>query len=100
MQLKTTLEHYGLKERHAKIYLACLELGSASIQKIALKSGFARSTCEAVLKSLQERGFVTSHRKRNTRHFSPEEPRRVVSMAKEKAKLLEEALPQFGALYY
>lgn len=100
MQINRVLEEYGLKERHAKIYLACLELGSASIQKISAKSGFARSTCEAVLVSLQEKGFVTSFRRKKIRYFSPEEPRRVVNLAKEKVNMLERALPQFGALYY
>src|SRR3989338_1912805 len=100
MNIRKVLEQYGLKERHAQIYLACLELGSASIQMISQKAGFARSTCEAVLKSLQERGFVTAFRKKKTGYFRPEEPKRIVGMAKSKAKLLEDALPQFGALYY
>lgn len=100
MQIRKVLEQYGLKERHAKIYLACLELGSASIQMISNTSGFARSTCEAVLKSLQQKGFVTSFKKKKTRYYSPEEPKRIVSLAKEKVELLENALPQFGAMYF
>jgi len=100
MQLRTVLEEFGLKERHARIYLACLELGTASIQRISQKSGFARSTCELVLKSLQSKGFVTAVRKKKTRCFCPEDPKKVISMAKTKAALLEEALPQFSALYY
>lgn len=100
MQIKKVLEQYGLKERHSTIYLACLELGSASIQKIAIKSGFARSTCEAVLISLQEKGFVTAFKKKSIRYFSPEDPKKVIGLAKEKVNILENALPQFGALYY
>ncbi len=100
MQIKRVLEQYGLKERHAEVYLACLELGSASIQKISQKSGFARSTCEAVLDSLHEKGFVTTFRKKNVRYFSPEDPKKLINLAKEKVSLLENALPQFGALYY
>lgn len=100
MQIKKVLEQYGLKEMHASIYLACLEIGSASIQKISQKSGFARSSCEAVLESLHERGFVTTFRKKNVRYFSPEDPKKLISLAKDKVALLENALPQFGALYY
>lgn len=99
MNLETTLEEYGLKERHAKIYLACLELGSAPILKIAQQSGFARSTCEAVLERLQQEGFVSSFRKRRTRYFSPEDPHQVVALAKAKAQSLERVLPQFMAAY-
>ncbi len=100
MQIKQVLKQLGLNERHATIYLACLELGSASIQKISAKSGFARSTCEAVLGSLQEKGFVTSFRKKTTRYFSPEDPKKVLALAQEKVSVLEEALPQFSARYF
>lgn len=100
MQIKNTLKELGLNDRHASIYLASLELGTSSIQKISQKSGFARSTCEAVLKSLQEKGFVTSIKKKKTRVFSPEDPKMLVSMAKQKVKLLEESLPQFQARYF
>src|SRR3989344_4337183 len=100
MQIKSVLKQLGLNDRHAAIYLACLELGSSSIQKISLKSGFARSTCEAVLKSLQEKGFVSSFQKKTTRYYSPEDPKKLIALAKEKVKLLEDTLPQFSARYF
>lgn len=100
MQIKQVLKQLGLNDRHATIYLACLEIGSASIQKISTKSGFARSTCEAVLKSLQEKGFVTSFQKKRTRHYSPEDPKKLIALAQEKVRVLEEALPQFSARYF
>ncbi len=100
MNIKNVLKQLGLNDRHSTIYLACLEIGSASIQKISEKSGFARSTCEAVLKSLCEKGFVTSFKKKTSRHFSPEDPKKIVALAQEKVKLLEETLPQFSARYF
>src|SRR3989344_3356006 len=100
MQIKNVLKELGLNERHTAIYLACLELGTASIQKISQKSGFARSTCEAVLKSLQIKGLAISFKKRNTRVFSPEDPKKLLLSAKEKVKILEESLPQFSARYF
>ncbi len=100
MTIKTVLKQLGLSDRHATIYLACLELGSAPIQKIALRSGFARSTCESVLQSLQEKGLVTTFRKKNTRYFSPEEPKTVLSHEEEKVRALKDALPQFSARYF
>jgi len=100
MQIKQVLKQLGLSERHAAIYLACLELGSASVQMVSNKAGFARSTCEVVLKSLQGKGFVTSFQKKKARYFSPEEPKKLLEMAREKARVLEEALPQFSARYF
>lgn len=100
MSIKNVLKQLGLNDRHSAIYLACLELGSSSIHKISQKSGFARSTCEAVLKSLQEKGFVTSFQKKKTRQYSPEDPKKLVVLAQEKVDILKEALPQFSARYF
>lgn len=100
MQIKNVLKQLGLNDRHATIYLACLELGSASIQKIALRSGFARSTCESVLQSLHEKGLITSFRKKNTRYFSPQEPKTVLALEEDKVRALKDALPQFSARYF
>ena len=49
---------------------------------------------------MQEKGFVTSFRKKTVRVFSPEDPKKLVSMAKERVKILEETLPQFSARYF
>lgn len=99
MQIKNVLKQLGLNDRHSSIYLASLEIGSATIQKISQKSGFARSTCEAVLKHLQEKGFVTTFKRKNIKVFSPEDPKKLVSMAREKVEILEEAMPEFRARY-
>src|SRR3990167_4339371 len=88
MHIKVVLRQLGLNERHAAIYLACLELGSASVQKISEKSGLARSTCEFALKSLVEKGFVTSFKKKNVKNFSPEDPKKLVSLAKERVRTI------------
>lgn len=99
MNLETVLTEYGLKQTHTSIYLSALELGSAPVLQIARKCGMARSTCEAVLESLNRKGFVSSFKKKNVRYFTAEDPHRVIRNAKQKANLLEESLPQFMALY-
>ncbi len=99
MNLEKTLREYGLKEKHTKVYLACLELGSSSILKISQKAGLPRSTTEVILNALQEKGFVSSFRKRRTRFFSTEDPKKIIAAAKTKAELLEKALPEFRQLY-
>jgi sugar-specific transcriptional regulator TrmB len=99
MKIKNVLKQLGLNDRHSSIYLACLELGSATIQQISLKSGFARSTCEAVLKHLQDKGFVTTFKRKNIKVFSPEDPKKLVLIAREKVQILEEAMPEFRARF-
>lgn len=99
MNLEKILQEFGLKEKHARVYLACLELGSASVLQISRKADIPRSTCEVVLGALQQKGFVSSFRKKRAKHFSAEDPRSVVAAAKDKAARLERALPQFLNVY-
>jgi sugar-specific transcriptional regulator TrmB len=99
MDLEKTLKNYGLSQKQAKIYLACLELGSASVAKISQKAGLARSTSYEVLESLKQQGLVSTFQKKKVQYFSAEEPQRVINLAQEKANLLEQALPQLRAIY-
>ena len=99
MSLEKILKEYGLKEKHARVYLACLELGSGSVLRISQKAGRPRSTTEVILNSLQEKGFVSSFKKKNARYFSTEDPKTIIANAKTKAELLEKALPEFRELY-
>ncbi|MEK7170020.1 MAG: helix-turn-helix domain-containing protein [Patescibacteria group bacterium] len=99
MSLEKTLKEFGLKEKHARVYLACLELGSGSVLKISKKAVLPRSTTEVILNSLQEKGFVSSFKKKNARYFSTEDPKKIIADAKTKAELLEKALPEFRDLY-
>ncbi|MCH7493032.1 helix-turn-helix domain-containing protein [Patescibacteria group bacterium] len=98
MNFTTILKQYGLTEKQAKIYLACLELGAASVQKISHKAGLARSTTYEILEYLQRQGFVTTFRKKKSLHFSAEEPERLLALAKNKITTLEQALPELRAI--
>ena len=99
MNLRNTLKQFGLTEKQAKVYLACLELGSAPVQKVSQKAGLARSTTYEVLEHLQHKGFVSTFRQKKSQHFSAEEPERVLNIAKRNVTLLEEALPELRAIY-
>lgn len=99
MNLEKVLQNYGLTEKQAKIYLACLELGSASVNKISQKSGILRSTSYEILQSLHEMGIVSTFLKKKVRYFSADDPRQIIDIAKQKMEMLENALPQFRAIY-
>lgn len=99
MDTDKTLTDYGLTEKQAKVFLACLELGSASVQKISGRAGIARSTCYEILESLRRLGFVSTFLKKRGRYYSAEEPNKVIAIARGKVELLERALPQLRAAY-
>lgn len=99
MNLETVFQEYGLKESHVKIYLACLELGSAPILKISQKAGVARSSCEVILESLQKQGFVSSFRKKRVKYFNADDPHNIIKLTQNKTRLLENALPELMSFY-
>jgi HTH-type transcriptional regulator, sugar sensing transcriptional regulator len=99
MRLTKALEQFGLNKKQAKIYLTVLELGSATVNSIARKSGIARSSCYDILNSLIEKGIASSFKKKNVRNFSVDDPRRILELTKEKAEVLEKVLPELNALY-
>src|SRR3989344_1715799 len=99
MNLEKVLKQYGLNERQARIYLACLELGSSSAQKISKKVDLARSSCYEILEQLKKQNLITAFQKKTVRYFSAEDPRHLIMQTKEKMAILEQALPQLQAVY-
>lgn len=99
MHLVKALEQSGLNKKQAKVYLATLELGSATVNMISKKSGIARSSCYDILESLNKKGIASSFLKRNIKYFTIDDPKKIIELAKQKAEVLEKALPQLNALY-
>ncbi|MCD4705112.1 hypothetical protein K8R66_03490 [bacterium] len=99
MHLIKTLEQFGLNKKQAKLYLVVLELGSATVNVIAHKSGIARSSCYDILDSLVKKGIASSFKKKTIKYFSVDDPRKIFELAKQKVEVLEKALPQLNALY-
>ena len=52
IELVEALEAYGLNKKQAKVYLACLELGLATVQDLAKRSGVRRTTIYSLLDEL------------------------------------------------
>jgi sugar-specific transcriptional regulator TrmB len=88
----------GMTSMQAKVYLAALELGEASMQNLASKSGVNRSTIYTFIDELRERGYINEI-KRGKRHvFSAVNPERLVEMQKARLGGLERILPDLLAI--
>ncbi|MEK7511852.1 MAG: helix-turn-helix domain-containing protein, partial [Patescibacteria group bacterium] len=57
------LQKIGLSDKEAKVYLAVLGLGKASVQTIAAKAGVNRATTYSVLGTLKEKGLCSTFQK-------------------------------------
>lgn len=99
MQLSELLSQLGLQYKEDDIYLACLELGMASVQEIAIKSGVKRTTVYDVLANLGKKGLIGQTIKGKKRLFYAEEPEKLLKLLDEKKARLEEAMPLLKSFY-
>lgn len=101
MVMLTELKKLGLKDKEAAVYLACLELGSAPVQKISRKAQVVRATTYVVLDSLAQKGLVTQFKQGKKTLFSAEPPQQLMRLLdnrraeiEERQHDLEDLLPQ------
>lgn len=107
------LKKIGLSENEAKTYLALLELGSATVQQIAQKSGIKRVTTYVQLETLMKMGLISSFEKSPERKngaaktfFRAEDPENLKKIVEREKKLsvsrektLQDALPQLENIF-
>ena len=74
------LQHLGLSEKEAKVYLASLELGPDTAQNIAKKAAINRPTAYVQIESLKHRGLMSETQKGKKTLYSAESPRRLSSL--------------------
>ena len=85
----------GLSEIEAKTYLACLELGSDTVQNIAKKAEIKRPTCYVSLDNLVNKGYMSKIEKKSTSLFIAEDPKIILNKYKEKVANFKDFLPYF-----
>jgi sugar-specific transcriptional regulator TrmB len=94
--LKNLLE-FGLSDKEARVYLASLELGSATAQVIAAKAKVNRPTAYLMIESLQRRGLMSVMQKGKRRQFvagSPNHLRYLVAQEKRAVDNREKAVEE------
>lgn len=93
--LHTTLESIGFSDKQAKVYLAALQAGTASVSTIARIGGINRITCYNTLKELIVIGYAQETLKNNIKHFSVMDPISLVGQYEDKYRKIQEQLPAF-----
>lgn len=96
----------GLSEKEAKVYLAALELGKASVQDIAKKAGINRTTTYVIITALEKKGLVKTLKVGKRQQFLAENPGLILEILKrekqkieEKEKEIREILPELKSIY-
>jgi sugar-specific transcriptional regulator TrmB len=104
--LSKDLVKIGLTSKEARIYLAALELGYASVMEIAKKAEVNRPTAYVILESLIKKGLISTFEKGKKRYFTAEAPDKLLELLrKEKIGLrqreeeLKKLVPELKVLY-
>jgi len=88
----------GLTAMQAQVYVAALEMGEATMQALARKSGVNRSTIYTFIDDLKERGFILETRKRRRNIYIAAHPETLVEMQKARIQELKLMLPELLAI--
>lgn len=99
MELHRVLQNLGLKEKEAKVYLALLQLGTATVPAISVKAGTKRPTTYLILEELRMKGLVTLLPKKVKALYTAESPRILLEEQREKEETIKTNLPELLAIY-
>lgn len=92
------LKSLGLSDKEIKIYLANLKLGSSLVQKIANFAGLNRTSAYDLLKSLEQKGFVSYIIQSGKKYYQATQPNKLIDMLKERENLVKKILPELNSI--
>lgn len=99
MEVVEVLNKIGLSDKEASVYLALLELGTASVMSIASKAELKRPTTYLILDDLESRGLVSQVPQNKKALYVAEAPEKLFSDLQKKQELLKRFLPSLEALH-
>ncbi len=99
MSKKNLLEALGLNPVESAIYLALLDMNSASIAHIAEKTGLHRPVIYKALPSLITQGLVSVSPQGKRRQYNAESPERLRGIMEELSRNVEKFLPDIQQRY-
>lgn len=98
MTIQSTLQSFGINEKAARLYLALLGLGTASVAAIANQAGVKRPTTYVLLDELKRRGLVSEQQQGRIRLFTATKPEALKDRLEEKVREFTSALPSLQAM--
>jgi len=88
------LEDIGLTNAEIKVYLALLELGTATAGPILDKTGLQNSVVHRALHSLLDKGLISFVKEGKRNHYQATNPKHIIEFINEKKERFEEILPE------
>lgn len=100
MHIQKALEKSGFSHKEARVYLACLALGSSTISDIANEAKIPRTSCYTILESLQEKELINIFKNKLRKYYEAENPEKLLLNMAESRALIKEILPRLKAWQY
>ena len=98
-QVVETMEKLGIDDKQAKVYLACLELGSATISELSEKSGIKRTSIYNFIEEMKQKGMITEIKEKKHSLFLAEDPNLLLSRAQDQVKNISDLLPELMGIF-
>ncbi len=92
------LEEIGLSRGEARVYLALLELGTATTGPIAKQSGISASKVYKILDRLSAKGLVSYVLIGKTKHFKAANPKQIQRLIEQKQQELHNKEHEFSTI--
>lgn len=98
--IEQILAQNGFTDKEAKIYLATLEIGEATVGSIATKTRIKRSTVYSLVEELLNKGILSMQKRRGIKRISALPPQVLIERLRHSLVLAEGALPALLDMAY
>ena len=99
MEITDVLKLIGLDDKEASVYMALLELGTATVNPIATKAEIKRPTTYLILDQLQKKGLVSVVPRAKKALYTAESPEKLLGDLYKKQEMVKRFMPNMLALY-
>ena len=97
--MEQELLQYGLSQKEAKVYLACLKTGKATANRVSELANLARSTTYDLLDKLKSLGLISTAIIDNKMHFIANNPEVLITSLEERKNSIKKAIPSLKNIY-
>ena len=99
MDIRDILKNFNIERKEAEVYIASLELGTASAAQIADKAGVFRTYFYEIADKLISEGLLKQIKKGKKHYFTATSPQELIKLQEYKLEELRNALPQLEAIH-
>lgn len=99
MDLKRSLQYFGLTDKEAKIYLTLLQIGKQSAYSVAKNSGLKKPTAYVLLEGLASKSVVNKSPLAKAVQYEAVDPVELFVDMRQRMQYAETALPELRALH-